>query len=356
MSFNKSKSGVTWIGEPLTQDQCNNELADLGVDLVEARTWNDTVAENTVASDSNSHKSAEEFRTALPKSIRPYDGLQVKGQGIHSSCFAAAMVGVAERQYFQKTKKARRFSIFPFYMLAQMQTPNLYGEDGGTVPPHGIKAAAKIGFLTEDTARRLLPPDIIAKWKGDVYPRGYWNGRGKFEQTAQRAYTEACRAYEPLLKMDEVRREMFENRLQTIIPAKTTCQTIEAEQSQTGTAVECHVWTPDCDSHPDQIQTFSGESRGGQHGHHATYIAGLGNGPIKANSWREFELLMEAIQRGEELGAKEWGDDGLKTWQIQAHNDMQRHHQTINYICSNMTVSSKPEQRVADLDDHTKWM
>ena len=353
MSFFKSPSGITWTTEtPLTQDQINNELVDAGVNLCGSDVWNTGIQENTIADDQNDLETADDYRTALPKSITPYDGLEVKGQGIHSSCFAAAMVGVAEDQYHQATGQIKRFAIFPFYMLGQMETPGLYGEDGGTVPPHGIKAATKIGFLSEDTARKYLPPALVRKWKGDVYPRGYWTGRGNFEATAQQAYIEACRAYEPILKRDDVREEMHNHRLKTIIPAKQPEHIVESLRAQSGTNLSCHVWTPDCDSHPTQIQTFSGRSRGGQHGHHATYEAWLSpNGmPIKANSWREFRLLMMAEQAGtQDLDAKEWGDDGLKTWAWNAFVQQFQHPHSFNYICSNMSVASSPKVRKPDI-------
>jgi len=354
MSFFKSASGVTWQSEePLTQDQMNNELADAGVDVVDSDEWNSAVARNTIASDGNNLKTQEEYLSALPPSSNKddYDGLEVKGQGIHSSCFAAAGVGVGEGEYQNANSSVMRFAIHPTYMLCQSETPGLYGEDGGTVPPHGIRAMTKYGFMPEDLARKYLPPELVKKWKGDVYPRGYWNGRGNFEQTAQRAYIEACRAYEPILKREDVREEMHKHRLKTIIPAKSVGDIIEALRSRSATNLSCHVWTPDCDSHPTEIQTFSGQSRGGQHGHHATYERWLSpkGTPIKANSWREFALLMMAEEQGtQELNRKEWGDDGLKTWRIQAYQQMFVHPQSFNYLCSNMAVSTKPAARIAD--------
>ena len=340
----KSASGVTWLGEePLTQDQMNNELTDLGVDVVSARSWQEATEKNTTG----------DALTKLPDAINPYDGLQVKGQGILGSCFAAALVGVAERQYFQKTRQVKRFAIMPTYMVGQMQTPGLYGKDGGTVPPHGIKAATKIGFMTVDTARKYLPKALIAKWKGDVYPRGHWTGQGRFEDASRQAYTEAARAYEPLLKDEKIREEMYQNRLQSIIPNRSTEDVQRSERAETATTLECHVWTPDCDSHQTRIETFSGNSRGGKHGHHATYIAGMSllHELLKANSWREFALLMLAIQKGtEELNRKEWGDDGLKAWAMSAHRNMMRHEHTFSYACSNMSVT-KATGRTVNLDN-----
>lgn len=359
MSFYKSPSGVTWqTKEPLTRSQLNNELSDAGVNLVSSVDWNNQIARNTVASSTNDLTNESDYRTALPKSITPYDGLEIKGQGIHSSCFAAALVGVAEDQFFQATKTVKRFAIWPTYMVGQKQTPGLYGEDGGTVPPHGIAAATKYGFLSEDTARKYLPPELVKKWKGDVYPRGYWTGQGNFERVAQAAYTEACRAYEPILNREDVREEMYGNRMETVIEANSPEDIIEAIRAQTATNLACHVWTPDCDSDPNRINTFSGQSRGGQHGHHATYEAWLSPAGelIKANSWREFMLLMMAREKGsQELGRKEWGDDGLKTWDMRrAFVAAFRHHQSFNYLCSNMTVS-KSIQREAQTDDRRRY-
>ena len=360
MTFFKSPSGVTFLTEePLTQDQLNNELADEGVNLVDAEEWNNAVARNTVADDGNDFETEEEFRTALPKSVDPYDGLEVKGQGIHSSCFAAGFIGVAEDQYYQETGEVERFAIWPTYMVAQQFTKGLYGTDGGTVPTHGVKAATEVGFMKESTARKYLPSELVEKWLGDVYPRGYWSGTGNFEQTAQRGYTEACRAYEEILKREDVREEMYENRLLTIIPSKRPESSIEALKAKTGTILSCHKWTPDCDSHPGQIQSFSGQSHGGQHSHHATFeawISAIFGTPIKANSWREFQALMMAKEQGtQDLDVKEWGDDGLKAWLMDAYRKMYRDNQSYNYICSNMTVSKKPSSRIVDTSDHRKF-
>lgn len=348
-NFYKSASGVTFLSEEVpTQEQMCNQLVDEGVDVLQASDWNDAVTANT----------ADAILTALPESIHSYEGLEVKGQGIHSSCFAAALVGVAERQQFQKTKKVVRYAMWPCYMLGQMQTPGLYGTDGGTVPVHGIKMANKHGFLDEDIARKYLDPAIVRKWHGDVYPRGYKYGNHNFEQVANAAYREACRAYTPLLKMDVVREAMYANRLQTIIANNTANDALRSERTQTATTIECHLWTPDCDSHPERIETWSGQSRGGQHGHHATYLGGMSRltEGIKANSWRPFELLQKARELGTpELSMREWGDNGLKTWSNSAMDKCYRHPLTSSFACSNMSVTAKPTCRVADTSDRTSF-
>lgn len=299
--------------------------------------------------------------TALPDAEGDEDWqfLEVKGQEIHSSCGAAALVGAAERQVFQETGKIIRLAIWPTYMLAQMIgdaagiRPKIFGTDGGVVPSYAVKTACNDGFMPEDLAREHLPDDLIKKWGGDVYPRNYWNGRGsqrQFEAVAAQGYREACAAYMPLLKNESIREAMYKLRMQTVVQAKSFEDVYAAEETRSATAIECHVWGDAMDSHPTHLKAFPGSppARGAQHGHHATYTAGRSvekdstnrKKLIKANSWRPFQALLLAKKLGtQDLDVQEWGDDGLKIWDSSAvYNQMARDKNSWIYLLSNMAI------------------
>jgi hypothetical protein len=103
---------------------------------------------------------------------------------------------------------------------------------------------------------------------------------------------------------------------------------------------------------PKVVTYFDGQSKGGQHGHHATYICGLNRRKelLKANSWRPEQLLQQARQQGtQELHAEEWGDDGVKAWDMGGHNCMMRHQQSYCYGFSGMKFAAT-KSRLAKLD------
>lgn len=337
------KSFNSGIAREMTQTEIELDLRDDGIEVIDGEDWNAKTRSNTPGS------------YKLPDAIQPLNQfIEIKGQEIHSSCFGAALTALAERNYFASSGKIKRFCVWPTYMLAQMYTGrDLYGTDGGTVPSHGIKVAANDGFLTREMALKHLDPGIVRKWGGDVYPRNYWQGKGSFERIAQQAYEEACRAYEPLLKNTAIREAMKEYRMPSIVRFKSSEQEVEAEQRQSAMALECHVWTPDCDNQPKSIDSFSGVSKGGQHGHHATYICGLNRQGqlLKANSWRPVELLKRAAESGnQELASKEWGDDGIKAWNMNsAHPRMARHEASYIYGFSNMPYT-KASSRHVEID------
>ena len=216
--------------------------------------------------------------------------------------------------------------------------------------------------MPESVAREMLPPAIIEKWGGDVYPRNYWDGRGSqrsFEQVAARAYREACQVYEKLLRNEKVREIMHQYRMPTVVRNTSSAHVIETEKHKTATTVECHVWGSSMDIHPTRLNQYPGPppKQGAQHGHHATYIANINHMMelIKANSWRPFAALLEAKQKGMiDLDVQEWGDDGFKTWDMSAaHPAMMRDPKTTSLAFSNMTISKKPKSRFVDLNGRT---
>lgn len=307
--------------------------------------------------------------TALPEAEFPEDWeyLEVKGQDIQSSCGGAAMVGAAERQAFQDTGEVVRFAIWPTYILAQMIAdqagvrPKLFGGDSGVIPSYAIRTASNDGFMLESIAREHLPKDLVEKWGGDVYPRNYWNGRGsqrQFEAAAKAAYLEATRAYLPLLKNEKIRESMYSFRMKTVVPAKSIDELHKAEETRSASPIEMHMWGSSMDSHPTHLRQFPGPkpAPGSQHGHHATYIAGRAkekdeygrNKLVKANSWRPFKAILEARRLGtQDLDVQEWGDDGLKIWEPQAHENMLNHPQSSVFIISNM-ASGEAKWRKTD--------
>lgn len=319
------------IASSVIGDEIDKSLNDHGIEVIDGDLWNGTVEANTPETYS------------LPNAVKPLsDFVEIKGQEINSSCFGAGLTALAERQHFVQTKTIKRFCMWPTYMLGQIYTGSqLYGRDSGTVPSDGIKVAVLDGFLPVETAKKLLPESILNKWGGDVYPRNYYNGRGSFEAAGQRAYAEACSIYEPILKSKEIRDEMRQYVMPTVVRFRSHAQVVDAERRQSAAALECHVWGSSMDSDPDYLKQFPGPppQRGSQHGHHATYIAGLtpDSRLIKANSWRPHLLLKQAIAQGsQEIDGQEWGDDGCKTWIAQAHENMMRHRASYVYGFSNM--------------------